>query len=370
MSGFSGFDHACMAEALRLAERGLFTTRPNPRVGCVLARDGAIIGRGFHRRAGEPHAEVFALAEAAAAASGATAYVTLEPCAHHGRTPPCADALIAAGVQRVVVATRDPFPQVDGRGIERLRGAGIAVELGLLETPARELNVGFFARIERGRPWLRLKLAASLDGRSALASGESQWITGAAARADVQQWRARACAILSGAASVRRDNPRLTARVEAAVEPPARVIVCGREGVPIGASLLTDRLAPVWLAGPAELLPGPSAHYHRIALPASAAGVDLRVLLTELAARGINEVHAETGPRLAGALLAAGLVDELLLYQAPCLLGAGGLPLLAGNDPAELARRLRFDVQDSRWLGPDLRLRLRPLAAAAAPASP
>ncbi|MEO6927013.1 MAG: bifunctional diaminohydroxyphosphoribosylaminopyrimidine deaminase/5-amino-6-(5-phosphoribosylamino)uracil reductase RibD, partial [Rhodanobacter sp.] len=214
-----------MAHALRLAERGIYTTQPNPRVGCVIAHGEEVVGSGFHQRAGEPHAEVFALREAAQRARGATAYVTLEPCAHYGRTPPCADALIAAGARRVVIASEDPFPQVNGRGIDKLRAAGITVETGLMREPARELNIGFFSRIERGRPFVRVKLAMSLDGRTALANGESKWITGEAARADVQRWRARSSAILSGSGTVLADNPQLTVRLAEQTSPPLRVIL-------------------------------------------------------------------------------------------------------------------------------------------------
>lgn len=351
-----------MAEALRLAEQGLWTTDPNPRVGCVIARDGRVVGRGWHQRAGGPHAEVFALREAGEEARGATAYVTLEPCAHHGRTPPCADALVAVGVERVVVAVRDPFPEVDGQGSARLRDAGIAVEHGLMEAAARELNLGFFSRIERGRPWLRLKLACSLDGRTALAGGESKWITGAPARADVQRWRARSSAILTGAATLRSDDPQLTARVEGERVAPVRVIACGAGGAPIGARLLGDGLTPVWLAGPAGTLPElPGCE--RIELPAAGRGIDLRALLRALAERGINEVHAECGARLAGALLREGLVDELLLYMAPCVLGSGARPLFDDIDLTRMLQRYRFATLDQRVLGDDLRWRLRPLTA-------
>jgi diaminohydroxyphosphoribosylaminopyrimidine deaminase/5-amino-6-(5-phosphoribosylamino)uracil reductase len=216
-----------MAHALRLAGRGLCTTQPNPRVGCVIAHGDEVVGTGFHQRAGEPHAEVYALREAGERARGATAYVTLEPCAHHGRTPPCADALVAAGVKRVVIAAEDPFPQVAGRGIGKLRDAGVRVDVGLMREAARELNIGFFSRIERGRPWVRVKLAMSLDGRTALANGESKWITGEAARADVQRWRARSSAILSGSGTVLADDPRLTVRLPEgeAFAPPLRVIL-------------------------------------------------------------------------------------------------------------------------------------------------
>ncbi len=362
MSGFSSFDHACMAEALRLAELGLWTTDPNPRVGCVVAREGEIVGRGWHQRAGGPHAEVFALREAGEQARGGTAYVTLEPCAHHGRTPPCADALITAGVERVVVAAHDPFPQVDGKGSARLRDAGIEVEHGLMEAAARELNLGFFSRIERGRPWLRLKLACSLDGRTALASGESKWITGEAARADVQRWRARSGAVLTGSATLRADDPQLTARVAAECRAPVRVVVCGRSGVPIGARMLADGLAPIWLAGPPGALdevPG----CERIEVPARGRGIDLAALLRVLGERGINEVQAECGARLAGALLGEGMVDELLLYQAPCVLGSGARPLFDDIDLTAMLQRYRFKSVDLRPCGDDLRWRLRPAAA-------
>lgn len=352
-----------MAEALRLAARGLWTTDPNPRVGCVIAREGEIVGRGWHRRAGAPHAEVEALAEAGERARGATAYVTLEPCAHHGRTPPCADALIAAGIARVVFAVQDPFPQVDGRGSARLRAAGVAVEQGLMAAQARELNLGFFSRIERGRPWLRLKLAASLDGRTALASGESKWITGQQARADVQRWRARSSAILTGAETVRRDDPALTARVEGDCLAPVRVIVCGASGPPLGASLLGDGLAPVWLALPEGLrqtVPGCEC----LVVPAHAGRLELGHLLRELGARGLNEVQAECGPRLAGALLAGGFVDELLLYIAPCVLGESARPLFAGVHLQRMMQRWRFRTVERRAIGADLCWRLRPEPAA------
>src|SRR5690349_22009601 len=248
---FSGTDHLHMAHALRLAERGLYTTQPNPRVGCVIAHGDEVIGTGFHQRAGEPHAEVHALREAGARARGATAYVTLEPCAYHGRTPPCADALVAAGVARVVIAAEDPFPQVAGRGIDKLRAAGVAVETGLLREPARELNCGFLGRLERGRPFVRVKLAMSLDGRTALASGESKWITGDAARLDVQRWRARSSAILTGSGTVLADDPRLTVRLPESGDgfdgdvgeavtpaPPLRVVLDRRLRTPPGSCVI------------------------------------------------------------------------------------------------------------------------------------
>ncbi|KRE88882.1 bifunctional diaminohydroxyphosphoribosylaminopyrimidine deaminase/5-amino-6-(5-phosphoribosylamino)uracil reductase [Frateuria sp. Soil773] len=356
-----------MAHALRLAERGLYTTRPNPRVGCVIAHGERVVGAGFHRRAGGPHAEVFALREAGAAARGATAYVTLEPCAHHGRTPPCADALVAAGVARVVVAAEDPFPQVAGRGIGRLRAAGIAVDAGLLREAARELNVGFFSRIERGRPWVRLKLAMSLDGRTALADGASKWITGEAARADVQRWRARSSAILTGIGTVLADDPRLTVRLPQDVpfEAPLRVVLDSRLRTPAGAALFDDG-SPVLLIGlpgvrgdAREALAARGAVFGEA--PAGADGrPDLAAVLAQLAAREVGELHVEAGPRLCGELFAQGLADELLLYVAPVLLGSAARPLLELPPLADMAARWRLHVVDRRQLGEDTRLLLRP----------
>jgi diaminohydroxyphosphoribosylaminopyrimidine deaminase / 5-amino-6-(5-phosphoribosylamino)uracil reductase len=359
-ASFSALDHAHMAEALRLAERGAWTTRPNPMVGCVIAAGERVLGRGWHRRAGGPHAEVFALAEAGEAARGATAYVTLEPCAHHGRTPPCAEGLIAAGVARVVCALADPFHAVDGRGVERLRAAGIVVDCGLCETEARALNRGFLSRVERGRPWLRIKLAMSLDGRTALASGESKWITGAAARADVQRWRARAGAILTGSGTLRADDPRLTARVDGDLEPPLRVVVSRQAELAADAALLTEP-GPVLLAHGEDIRPLPLPGVDTLALPLAGDGVDLPALLRALGGRGINEVQVEAGPLLCGALLAAGLVDELLVYQAPILLGERGRPLLAGIDPVDMQARIGLRRVDARQVGDDLRLLLIPI---------
>jgi diaminohydroxyphosphoribosylaminopyrimidine deaminase/5-amino-6-(5-phosphoribosylamino)uracil reductase len=371
---FNAVDHLHMAHALRLAERGLYTTRPNPRVGCVIAHGDKVVGTGWHRRAGEPHAEVFALREAGEAARGATAYVTLEPCAHFGRTPPCADALVAAGVARVVIAAEDPFPQVAGNGVAKLRAAGIAVDSGLLRGPARELNVGFFSRIERGRPWVRVKLAMSLDGRTALADGESKWITGEAARADVQRWRARSSAILSGSGTVLADNPRLTVRLQEsgpdhgsregqealAAAPPLRVILDRQLRTPVDSHVI-DPLAPTLLmhaAGapvPPHLLP-----VDRVPLPEASGGLDLEAALAELARRDVNEVHVEAGPTLCGALFAQGLADELLLYVAPVFLGDQARPLLRLPALTGMARRWQLRTVERRALGDDWRLLLRP----------
>ncbi len=363
MTTFSAIDHARMTQALQLAGRGLYTTQPNPRVGCVVAHGEEVVGSGFHQRAGEPHAEVFALREAGERARGATAYVTLEPCAHHGRTPPCADALVAAGVARVVIATDDPFPQVNGRGIDKLRAAGIQVDTGLMGEAARELNIGFFSRIERHRPYVRVKLAMSLDGRTALANGESKWITGEAARADVQRWRARSSAILSGSGTVRADDPRLTVRLpdEEEFTPPWRVLLDRQLQTPAGSHVL-DGSVPTLLLH--EL--GASCADHRfdrverIAIATAQGGLDLRAVLALLAGRGCNELHVEAGPTLCGALFAGGLVDELLLYVAPLLLGDSARPLLHLPDLTDMAARWQLQMIDQRVLGPDIRLRLRP----------
>jgi len=367
MMDFSASDQAHMAQALRLAERGLFTTQPNPRVGCVIADGSDVVGEGWHQRAGEPHAEVFALRAAGARARGATAYVTLEPCAHHGRTPPCADALIAAGVARVVIASDDPFPQVNGRGIDKLRAAGITVETGLMREAARELNIGFFSRIERGRPWLRVKLAMSLDGRTALANGESKWITGDAARLDVQRWRARSSAILTGSGTVLVDDPRLTVRLPAQEEfaPPLRVVLDRGLRTPAGSHVLNGEAPTLVLhADDAVAADDRFARVERLALPLQGVVLDLRAALALLAERGCNEVHVEAGPTLGGALFAEGLVDELLLYVAPVLLGDGAHPLLRLPNLTEMAARWQLETVDRRAMGDDLRLLLRPRAPA------
>jgi diaminohydroxyphosphoribosylaminopyrimidine deaminase/5-amino-6-(5-phosphoribosylamino)uracil reductase len=363
-AGFSALDHAHMAQALRLAERGAYTTDPNPRVGCVLADGEAIVGRGWHERAGAPHAETHALAEAGARARGATAYVTLEPCAHHGRTPPCADALVAAGVARVVAAIEDPSPRVAGQGLAALRAAGIAVEVGLMREPARELNRGFLSRLERGRPWLRVKLAASLDGRVALDDGRSLWITGEAARADNMRWRARSSAILTGVGTVLADDPRLTVRFDdaTAFAPPLRVVLDSLLRTPAGARVL-DAAAPTLLVCAPEAVAGHREYSAErvLSCPRHTTGLGLAVVLAELAQRGINEVQVEAGPTLSGAFVHAGLVDELLLYQNPSLIGDTGRALFQLPPLQSLEERSRWRVVDQRLVGEDLRLLLRPM---------
>jgi diaminohydroxyphosphoribosylaminopyrimidine deaminase / 5-amino-6-(5-phosphoribosylamino)uracil reductase len=361
---FSVIDSMHMAQALRLAERGLFTTQPNPRVGCVIAHGERVVGQGWHAWAGQPHAEVFALREAGEQARGATAYVTLEPCAHHGRTPPCADALVAAGVARVVIAAEDPFPQVAGRGIETLRAAGITVETGLMRDAAREINIGFFSRIERHRPWVRIKLAMSLDGRTALANGESKWITDEAARADVQRWRARSSAILTGSGTVLADNPQLTVRLaDQPFTPPLRVVLDRRLRAPAGSHVLDGKTPTLVMhAAAARVTDNRFDQVERTVVAERDDGLDLHAVLALLAERGCSELHVEAGPMLCGVLFAAGLADELLLYVAPLLLGDSAQPLLSLPSLTDMADRWALRVMDQRQVGHDWRLQLRPAA--------
>lgn len=360
---FTPSDHDFMQRALQLAELGLFTATPNPRVGCVVVRDNAIVGEGWHRRAGEPHAEVLALAQAGERARGGTAYVTLEPCNHHGRTPPCVDALIEARVGRVIAAMEDPNPSVNGAGLERLRAAGIDVRCGLLQQEARDLNIGFVSRMARGRPWVRLKVATSLDGRTALPDGRSQWITGEAARADGHAWRARACAILTGIGTVRDDNPQLTVRHVQTSRQPLRVLVDSRFEVNPAARILEGGSTLVACAVDEAKRIAKTAALEElgcevITLPDASGKVDLAGLLLELARRGINEVHVEAGYRLNGSLLREECVDELLVYMAPTLLGNSmGLADLA--PPEALEKRLVLHWQSVERVGDDLRLLAR-----------
>lgn len=367
---FSSTDHLMMARALRLADHGAFTTRPNPMVGCVLVQGEEVVGEGFHVRAGEAHAEVIALQAAGARAKGATAYVTLEPCAHVGKTGPCVDALIAAGVARVVAAMRDPFPQVDGNGFAKLHAAGIAVEYGLMEAQARALNRGWLSRIERGRPWLRIKLATSLDGRSALASGESKWISGEASRLDVHRWRARAGAILTGAGTVLIDDPSLTVRLEdgAPFVPPLRVVLDPGLAT-IARGRVREGDAPTLYLHAPDAKPSRDVRAQTAAVPVVEGRFDLAAVLKTLADRGINEVQVEAGATLAGAFLAANLVDEILLYVAPVLLGDRARPLFDGLHIDEMTQRLHLSIVESRRIGNDVRLLLRPSHEEAAAAT-
>ncbi len=353
-----------MARALQLARLGLYGTPPNPRVGCVLVRDGEVVGEGYHARAGEPHAEVLALREAGGMAQGASAFVTLEPCSHHGRTPPCADALLAAGVSRVVVATEDPDPRVAGRGIARLRAAAIPVETGLLAAEARDLNTGFFQRHQRGRPWLRCKLAMSLDGRTAMASGESRWITGEAARLDVQRLRARSCAVVTGIGTVRQDDPRLDVRegIPGPIRQPLRVIVDSALATPA----VARTLAPPGKVLIAAARPEPgkcsaleSAGAECLQLPGIEGRVDLALLLSELARRQCNEVLLEAGATLTGAFARAGLIDEYIVYVAPVLLGSRARPML--ELPFDrMEQRLGLRIVEVTAIGQDWRICAHP----------
>ncbi len=363
---FSAADHEFMARALQLARRGLNTTTPNPRVGSVIVKDGAVIGEGWHEKAGEPHAEAIALGKVgtgntAHGPRGATVYVTLEPCSHYGRTPPCADALIAAGVARVVIAMKDPNPQVAGNGMARLAAAGIDVASGLMEAEATDLNIGFVARMTRGRPWLRLKVASSIDGKTALNNGKSQWITGPDARRDVHAWRARSCAMLTGIGTVRDDNPRLTVRDVAAMRQPLRVVVDSRLEIALDAAILAggNTLVACAVEQPEKAARLRDLGADVVVLPNASGKVDLPALLQELGRRGINEVMAEAGFRLNGSLLREGCVDELLIYQAPLLLGDAARGMFDLAELAELAGAQRLSIIERRVVGTDFLLRAR-----------
>lgn len=362
---FSADDTAHMVRALRLAERGLLTTAPNPRVGCVLVREGKVVGEGWHERAGEPHAEINALQQAGPHAAGATAYVTLEPCCHHGRTPPCTDALLAAGVARVVVAMEDPNPQVAGMGLAALRNAGVDTTAGLLADAAERLNAGFVMRMRQGRPWVRCKLAMSLDGRTAMASGESRWITGEAARSDVQHLRARSDAIMTGVGTVLADDPSLTVRVDGlddSFRQPLRVILDSHLRTPADAKLLDLPGETLLVSGAVDA--GSEAHLVRsgvrvVTLPLQGGQLDLRAVLQYLGSLQINEVHLESGATLCGALLQAGLIDELVIYMAPHLMGDAARGLFALPGLAQMAQRIKLSITDIRAVGDDWRITAR-----------
>jgi diaminohydroxyphosphoribosylaminopyrimidine deaminase/5-amino-6-(5-phosphoribosylamino)uracil reductase len=365
------FDTRMMARALQLARQGQYWAMPNPHVGCVLVKDGLVIGEGFTRPAGDNHAEIEAL-RAAGNAQGATAYVTLEPCSHRGKTGPCADALIAAGVHRVVAAMQDPNPLVGGDGLEKLRAAGLAVECGLLEAEARRVIPGFIARMERGRGRIRAKLAMSLDGRTAMASGESQWITGPAARRDVQRLRAMSCAVVTGVGTVLADDCALTVREEelglppevarrASQRQPLRVVLDSRLGTPPGARVL-DRSAPTLLCHADDVeVPEAivAAVVDRLPLVREEHGLDLAALMDYLTARQCNEILVECGPRLAGSLLREGLLDELIVYMAPVLMGSSARPLL--ELPLDtMAQKVPLQIEDIRKVGEDWRITATP----------
>ncbi|ACT07912.1 riboflavin biosynthesis protein RibD [Dickeya chrysanthemi Ech1591] len=364
-------DEFYMARALELARRGRFTTAPNPNVGCVIVRDGEIVGEGYHQKAGEPHAEVHALRMAGDKAHGATAYVTLEPCSHHGRTPPCADALVAAGVARVVAAMQDPNPQVAGRGLHRLQQAGIAVHHGVLMEQAEKINRGFLKRMRTGFPYVQLKLGASLDGRTAMASGESQWITSPQSRQDVQRFRAQSSAILSSSATVLADDPSLTVRwseldedtqrlyPESAMRQPVRVIVDSQSRV-TPQHCLVNQPGQTWLARARQDDQSWPDGVEQLEMPLHGGGIDLVGLMMTLGKRQINTVWVEAGPRLAGALLQAGVVDELIVYLAPKLLGDAARSLCVLPGLEQLSQAPMFDMTDVCQIGPDVRLTLKP----------
>ncbi len=360
-------DQRFMARALQLARRGLYSTDPNPRVGAVVVRGGRVVGEGWHRRAGEPHAEIHALRQAGGEARGATVYLTLEPCCHHGRTPPCCDALISAGVDRVVAAMEDPNPEVAGKGLAQLRAAGIRVECGLLREQAERLNPGFISRMRRGRPWVRCKLAMSLDGRTAMASGESKWITSVQAREDVQRLRARSSAIMTGIGTVLADDPALDVRLAelgGAPRQPLRVVLDRKLRIPSGARLLK---------GPGEVMvftsSGAGGDGERVAargaelvvVPAHDSGLDLAEVLRRLAQREVNELLLEAGATLSGAMLQAGLIDELVIYLAPHLMGdrARGLFHLPGLESME--QRVPLKIREIRAVGEDWRITAFPV---------
>ncbi len=355
---FSPQDREWMARALAFAGRGLYTTTPNPRVGCILVRDGAVVGEGWHEAAGKPHAEVHALEQAGARAKGATAYVTLEPCSHHGRTPPCADALIKAGVARVVAAMQDPNPRVAGEGFARLSAAGIDVEHGLMEQEARELNIGFVSRMTRGRPWVRLKIAASLDGRTALANGKSQWITGEAARADGHHWRARACAVLTGIGTLRDDDPRLNVRHVQTPRQPLKVLIDSRLEASPNARLFDAPGTLVFCAeeAPERAQPLRARGAEIVVLPNARGKVDLAAMLAELGRREINELHVEAGFRLNGSLLEEGCVDELLVYLAPSVIGDSGQGMFRLPAISDLGEQRRLSIAQVAQIGEDVRI--------------
>jgi diaminohydroxyphosphoribosylaminopyrimidine deaminase/5-amino-6-(5-phosphoribosylamino)uracil reductase len=358
---FTAADREFMRQALDLAERGLYTTTPNPRVGCVIVKDGTVIASAWLEKAGMPHAEALALKAAGERARGATLYVNLEPCSHHGRTPPCADAIVAAGIGRVVAAMQDPNPKVAGAGFAKLRAAKIEVDHGLMEDEARELNIGFVARMTRGRPWVRMKIAASLDGRTALANGKSQWITGEAARADGHRWRARACAVLTGHGTVRDDDPQLNVRGVDTPRQPLKIVVDSRFETPLSARLLKN--GKTLVAGAVDetkrIAALKAAGADTVVIPNDRGKVELFKLMEELARRELNEIHVEGGAKLNGSLLQAGVVDELLVYLAPSVIGDSGRGMFNLPELTELSQRTALTIRSVERVGEDVRILAR-----------
>ncbi|MBC7755341.1 MAG: bifunctional diaminohydroxyphosphoribosylaminopyrimidine deaminase/5-amino-6-(5-phosphoribosylamino)uracil reductase RibD [Bdellovibrio sp.] len=381
---FTAEDHLCMTRALQLAEQGLYTTMPNPRVGCVIVKDGKIVGEGAHLKAGDPHAEVFALRQAGQQARGATLYVTLEPCNHIGRTPPCAQAIINAGITTVIAAMQDPNPQVAGNGLAHLQVNHINVASGLMQAQAEALNPGFISRMTQQKPFVRSKIASSLDGKSALNNGQSQWITSEAARMDVQHWRARSCAILTGIGTVLADNPSMSVRLQSGgletdsqqslrqavhqrlrqpLRQPLKVIVDSDLRTPIDANILHGGNVIIAFANDAQLKSAQllAAGAQLLCLPNNDAKVCLKSLLSHLASQEINEVLVEGGEGLNGALLAAGLIDEVIIYYAPKLMGSAAKGLFALPEITQMNQAIALQIIDLRQIGPDIRLRAKPL---------
>ena len=358
---FTTADHGFMEQALELAGRGLNTTTPNPRVGSVVVRDGTVVGTGWHEKAGTPHAEVQALKAAGARSRGATLYVNLEPCSHHGSTPPCVNAIVEAGVKRVVAAIQDPNPKVAGTGFAKLRAAGIAVEHGLMEDEARELNIGFLARMTRGRPWVRMKIAASLDGRTALANGKSRWITGETARQDGHRWRARACALLTGFGTVRDDDPQFNVRGVDTPRQPLKIVVDSKFETSPSARLLQEGKTLIVGAVNEEnkIAALKATGAEAIIIPNDHGKVELFRLMEELGRRELNELHVEAGTKLNGSLLQAGVVDELLVYLAPSVIGDSGRGMFHLPEITELSRASALKIREVERVGADLRILAR-----------
>jgi len=354
VDNFGAFDRAMMARALELAGKGLYSTTPNPRVGCVLTQGETVVGEGWHEKTGGPHAEVVAIGRAGAKAAGATAYVTLEPCNHQGRTPPCVDLIQKNKIKRVVAAMLDPNPRA-ARGGAKLAAAGIAFEHGLMEAEARELNIGFVSRMTRGRPWVRMKIAATLDGRTALANGKSQWITGPEARKDGHRWRARACAILTGIGTVKADDPQLTVREVQTPRQPLRVVVDSRLEISEKAKVLSDGRALIF----SGIENSRNLNAEVIPLPNKDKKVDLAAMLEELARRGINELHVEAGFRLNGSLVREGCVDEFLIYLNPSLLGDEAQGMVSVPGVPSLDQRIKFKIVSLDRIGDDMRILAR-----------
>lgn len=357
---FSAADHAFMSHALQLAEKGLYSTTPNPRVGCVIVQNEHIIASGWHEKAGQPHAEIHALKMAGEAARGATAYVTLEPCSHYGLTPPCANNLIEAGIVKVNMAMEDPNPLVAGHGRRLLQQTGITVATGLLEAQAQALNIGFVSRMTRKKPWVRIKIAASLDGKTALRNGTSQWITGKAARIDGHRWRARSCAIMTGIGTIKSDNPQLTVRHIETTRQPKKIVLDSQLSIPLSASLLQDESTIIFTANhhnQEKISQLTRLGVQVIPLPANDGKVDLRKMLTLLATDfAMNEILVEAGSNLNGALLNANLVDEIILYLAPHLLGDNAQGIFRLSELVDLKQKKTLIFEDIRTVGQDIRI--------------